>query len=445
MSTDTIDFPPIDAAAPVSSTVAAVAALQPELAQLDLQAVALAQFNGSYAAVKAARETLAGVQHDLSTPTKLADAKSLRNRLINVPLADARKVSAGLKSKLTAVSKAVGTELTAIETAFEGVEQLITPQIEAAQTKLDEERRIAAEAEAARVAKHQANLAKLAAPIEHARGLPSSRIRAGIEMVTAIVIDRAAWEDFADRAEAQKAVTLERMGALLVAAEAAEAEERRRAEEKAEQERQTAALKAEADRLAAERAEFERQKAELQAERDRIDAEAQAKLDEAARVEREAAEAKAHEESRLAWERDAAGQIAGGNPVNTNTPAQSVQPVLKAEASTPDATDRDATASTSPVGGPMGAGQAAAAAPAPEVVQLRPDAEPAAAELPTMTLGQLGTRLGFNPSEGFLSSLGIEAHKDRASRLYPPSDFPRICLAISAHLIALAGQQQQAA
>lgn len=39
------------------------------------------------------------------------------------------------------------------------------------------------------------------------------------------------------------------------------------------------------------------------------------------------------------------------------------QYVLKAEAATPDATDRDAPAMTSPGGGPMGAGQPAAAGP----------------------------------------------------------------------------------
>jgi hypothetical protein len=45
-------------------------------------------------------------------------------------------------------------------------------------------------------------------------------------------------------------------------------------------------------------------------------------------------------------------------------PTQGPQHVLKAEAARPDATDRGAPAYASPVGGPTGAGQAAAAAPA---------------------------------------------------------------------------------
>jgi hypothetical protein len=47
----------------------------------------------------------------------------------------------------------------------------------------------------------------------------------------------------------------------------------------------------------------------------------------------------------------------------TNTLAQAPQHVLKAEAATPDATDRGAPVISSPDGGPMGAGQPAAAGP----------------------------------------------------------------------------------
>jgi hypothetical protein len=46
------------------------------------------------------------------------------------------------------------------------------------------------------------------------------------------------------------------------------------------------------------------------------------------------------------------------------TPQQGPQHVLKAEAARPDATDRGAPANASPVGGPTGTGQPAAAGPA---------------------------------------------------------------------------------
>lgn len=57
----------------------------------------------------------------------------------------------------------------------------------------------------------------------------------------------------------------------------------------------------------------------------------------------------------VAW-----AQQALGSPI---TPEQAPQHVLKAEAATPDATDRGVPAITSPDGGPMGAGQPAAAGP----------------------------------------------------------------------------------
>ncbi len=223
MSTDTLEFPPIDEAAAPAST--ALAEQQPgavDLTKIDLQAVALAGFNPARAALATAKATLKGVQHDFSTPTKLADGKSLRNRLLKVPLADARATCTALKSRLTKVSKAVGDELVAIEADFEAADKLITPQIDAAQAKLDAEREAARLKEEARVQAHRDALAKLAAPAEKAADpdMTAERIAKGIELVEAITIDRAAWEDFADRAEEQKAVTLERMRALHTKAEA---------------------------------------------------------------------------------------------------------------------------------------------------------------------------------------------------------------------------------
>ena len=56
--------------------------------------------------------------------------------------------------------------------------------------------------------------------------------------------------------------------------------------------------------------------------------------------------------------------IARGASDEPDSPARDSQQVLKAEAATPDATDSDVSATTGPGVGPMGAGQAADAAPA---------------------------------------------------------------------------------
>lgn len=139
----------------------------------------------------------------------------------------------------------------------------------------------------------------------------------------------------------------------------------------------------------------------LEAERERIRAE------EAARLEREQAEA------------------------NRIHQAQQPQQVLKAEPAPvlADATDRGPAVIESPRGGAMGAGQAAAAAPA---------GEPA-----TLKLGTIGERLGFTLTEAFVSDvLGIKpSGKDKRAVLYRESDFPRICDALSLHVLqAKAGE-----
>jgi hypothetical protein len=177
MTINILDEPrPVADAAPAPSPrteVATAAASALDLTKVNLTDVALAQFGNWRETVAAARKTLAGVQHDLSTTAKLKDAKSLRQRLINAPLADARATSAALKSKLTAVSAEVGEELALIEADYKGVADLITPQIDAREKVLADEKaereRLAAK-EAARVQMHRDNLARLRGYVAQAQG-----------------------------------------------------------------------------------------------------------------------------------------------------------------------------------------------------------------------------------------------------------------------------------
>jgi hypothetical protein len=439
MSTDTLEFPELDAAAPAASTaIAEQQATELSLETMDLTKLALSGFAESRAAVATAMKTLDGVQHDLSTPTKLAEAKTLRQRLVNAPLATARKVSAGIKSKLTEASKAVGAELVKIESDFAAADALITPQIDAAQEKLDEERRQREAAEVARVQAHCDNLAKLAGYAEHARGLPSGRIADGIEKVSAIVIDPEVWQDFTKHAEEQKAVTLERMRALHAEAVAAEEAARRAAEERAEQERKAAELKAEADRLAAERAEIERERAAIQAEKDRIAAEAQARADETARLEREQREeadrqARELQDAREHSERAEAQQTVIYTPSAEQTTLiergrEIVNDIIAAEV-LGDAIARTATA-------PM-------PAPAPEVVPLR--AAPAANEAPTLSLGEINQRIApLTINAAGLASLGFQATKVKASCMYREQDWPDIHAKLAKKLNESAPQRRAA-
>ena len=53
---------------------------------------------------------------------------------------------------------------------------------------------------------------------------------------------------------------------------------------------------------------------------------------------------------------------------------------------------------------------------------------------PTLTLGEISTRLGFNVTSAFLATLGFEAATVKAAKLYHEDDFKLICEAITTHI-----------
>lgn len=135
MTTDTLDLPTITEPAEPAPSLPTN-----DLKKVDLQAVALAQFGDWRADVAAARKNLGTLALDLSIPARIAEAKTLRQRLIGGPRAEVRKVATALKSRLAAVSKAVGAEADTAVAAYDAAETLITPQIEAAEQRIEDER-----------------------------------------------------------------------------------------------------------------------------------------------------------------------------------------------------------------------------------------------------------------------------------------------------------------
>lgn len=64
---------------------------------------------------------------------------------------------------------------------------------------------------------------------------------------------------------------------------------------------------------------------------------------------------------------------------------------------------------------------------------------------PSMRLGQIGERLGFPLTADFLSRLGFApAATDKSAKLYAAADLPRICAALSRHVLAVAEQAKAA-
>lgn len=68
------------------------------------------------------------------------------------------------------------------------------------------------------------------------------------------------------------------------------------------------------------------------------------------------------------------------------------------------------------------------------VVPMRQPQPAAPTTPPSLTLGMIGTRLGFNLSADFLKNLGFEATKVKASCLYHEADFQLICMRLVAHV-----------
>lgn len=114
-------------------------------------------------------------------------------------------------------------------------------------------------------------------------------------------------------------------------------------------------------------------------------------------------------------ERQRAAMLAA-RPAEPDTPPQEPQQVLKAEPAQPaDATDRGTPASASPGGGPMGAGQPAAAGPDEAV----------------MKVGEINARIAPLKIDGAgINELGIKTGRAGAAVTILTADWPALCRAM---------------
>lgn len=237
----TIDTSELDRAAKHAQAMAEQPAAQqpvivvspttPDLTKIDLTDVALAMYGAWRKDVDAAKANLSTLVLDLSTPTKIKEARSLRARLITDPLAAARKVSQGIKSKMAATSKAVGAELERIEAAYDEADKLILPKIEEREAELAREREEKAKAEQERKDRHRANIERIrnfAVRADTEPGMTADRIATGIKLLEDTPTPTSAtWDEFAVEAADAICQTLERMRithARVLRAEQAEAE-----------------------------------------------------------------------------------------------------------------------------------------------------------------------------------------------------------------------------
>jgi hypothetical protein len=374
----------------------------------------------------------------------------------------ARKMA---KAPLLALGKSIDARAAWITEKLREGEEPIDQLIKAEEARREEEKQARINAEAGRILAIQEALADISMRVLAACGKTSVEVRAlSVEMHETLP-DPDVFQEMMPQAKEAWAAGIAKLETTLKAKLWDEAEQARITQERIAEE---ARRKQEAERLEAQRAEQAAQAERLAAQQRALDeqaakiAAAQKAIDDAkAEAERAAAEklmsaAYGSAQERVGHDRtyEVYLQFSGdhGNSVpigkvseyiaaletlqpESITPAQDSQQVLKAEAPAPDATDRDAPASTSPSVGSMGAGQAADAAPSGGTVRpIHPAAQALRNEQPTLTLGMLKDRLGFTVTADFLAELGFEATAVKASRLYRKSQFGDICAALVQHI-----------
>lgn len=359
----------------------------------------------------------------------------------------ARKMA---KAPLLAVGKNIDARAAWLTEKLREGEEPIDRLIKVEEDRKEAERQARANAEAGRIIAIQEALAEIGQDVLIAASKTSADIQALLDRMKSTQPDPLVFQEMLDQARAAWHAGIAKLETALKAKLWDEAEQKRIADEQAaEAERraaeaarlaQVAAEQAEqAARLAAQQKAMDEQMAAMAAQQKVLD-DAKAEAEARAQREAEAAEqARAAEAQRLADEQAAAEAEARRRAIGADatitiltsqdTPVQALQQVLKAEAPAPDATDRDAPASTSPSVGSTGAGPAA-------------DAAPSVAQLPTLKLSEIQARLHpLSITADGLELLGITAAgRQGVARMYFESDYPLICDAIAVHAELVKGR-----
>lgn len=374
---------------------------------------AIVNYSRTEAALATLREKYTGVQYDLTTTAGDKAARAGRLELVTLR-ANLEKKRKELKAPALEFGKKIDSEAARLTTDILALEEPIDKQIKADEKRRDDERRAKEAAEAARCKVHTDAIAKIAGYVEQAADLSAERIGKGIAYLQGL--DLSGFEEFVSEATGTRDRTIAALEVLRAKAVAREEEAARLEAQRIEQER-----------VAAELAE---QKRQLEARQAALDAQRQ----DQDRIAREQAEAKRLVDEQAERDEKSRTEI---------TPERGLQQVLKAEAATPDATDRSTPAIASPSVGSMGAGQPADAGPAGNVVPLTRPAAPPADTGARINLSDIKDRL--HPiqitAEG-LASLGFpHVATEKASKLYRANDFGLICAAMVAHIEAVQAKQ----
>lgn len=376
---------------------------------------ALVAYSRTEAGLLALKEDLAGKVYDLTTVKGNELARQDRQRCVSLRTSLEKK-RLEFKRPVLDIGKMIDAEAKRITDEILKLEAPIDAAIKADEARREEIRQQKAAAEAARQQRHRDGIALIRSYAETARrpDMTAERLLKGLSALEAMVIDPAAWEEFATEAahvlaETTAAVKTEHTALVEKEAEAARLEFQRQ----------------EQARIAAEQAEAQRkldeQAAALRAQQEAQAAAIAAKEAEIARQTEALAEqqraAAAAEAQRLQDEQD-------------REDARRRALALEAEAAKPAA----------PI--PM----QPAAAPEPVVIpvaEVIEHAEPPAL-VPMVDdgrewkLGEISLAFGVTITAAFVAQLGVEpARTDKAAKLFTTSQVLDIRARLVAHLMSL--------
>lgn len=407
---------------------------------------ALVAYSRTEAGLLALKEDLAGKVYDLATVKGNELARQDRQRCVSLRTSLEKK-RLEFKRPVLDIGKMIDAEAKRITDEILKLEGPIDAAIKADEARREEIRQQKAAAEAARQQAHRDGIAKIRSYADAARlpGMTAERLLKGLSALEAMVIDPAAWEEFATEAahvlaettaavKAEHAALVEREAEAARLAQQAKEQAERQAEldrVAAEQAAQAAAIAAQqaaaATALAAQQAEIERQRAELEAQqRAAAEAEAQRKQDEQDRED-------AHR--RALWLEAQAALPAAPIPMQS-APVLSEKTVADANARAfVDRIERIERAE--PMDQPLAM---PTSIPVGEVLE---SSEPVAApglidDGKRWKLGELGALFGVGLTAEFVRSLGIEpVATDKRALLFTTLQVIELRSALVAHLMSL--------
>ena len=371
----------------------------------------LVAYSKTEATLAELRAKYAGLVFDLTTTKGDKDARAARQELVKLRTSleakrkEFKAPALALGRKIDSEAERVNAEIVALETPID--EQIRADEKRRADEKAERDR-----IEALRVQGLRDKIAAIRGFVEKCHGISAERIANGIELVSKIDTSKAVFAELEGEALSAQATTLQTMRTMHAAAVEREAEAARIEAQRIENERIAAENKAVADALAAQKAAIEKAAADLKAAQDAA-AKEQEKRDseERDRLAAEAAKAEKEARDKLAAEQaDAARAAAQAQPAPEPAP-------------------------TAPVPRPQsGPAIVLNIMPASQAAKPAPDTPP------TLTLGEISSRLGFQVTSAFLASLGFEATTVKAAELFHESDFGPICQALVTHISEVSDQ-----